>query len=412
MDNQLMENLVKASPVPHAVLDHKGTVLFANDALLHKIGVHRGMVVGHAWERWLHPASRGLFQTDPYERLTADRWQGESVLVGPKGHRERVEMTLFAMAGRRYGLMLRSIEEEIEREDRYLDRIDRMDGEHRAILTDLHHGHVFDRLIRTQGFARSLSQAMANPLAYLRGDLETLEEYFKKIVTLQQAYELLIKDLRFDEQPHLLPRLNVVKSLRKRYDLDFLREDVKKVIAEAGDGIGQLTQINQALNLLRSDEEVGDLGAQVHAAIEAALLLLSGCYVSHFTVHYSGVEELPAVAMSSDRLMLMFLEVLAVAIDSLENRLSPEEGQLHIDGRVTEKGIYLSIEDSGRGMDFSCAEELFPTREKPGELLRRSYAVPMALVREAGGELEISGGHQDGTRVVITLPIEKGNPPR
>jgi signal transduction histidine kinase len=263
--------------------------------------------------------------------------------VGPKGHRERVEMTLFAMAGRRYGLMLRSIEEEIEREDRYLDRIDRMDGEHRAILTDLHHGHVFDRLIRTQGFERSLSQAMANPLAYLRGDLETLEEYFKKIVTLQQAYELLIKDLRFDEQPHLLPRLNVVKSLRKRYDLDFLREDVKKVIAEAGDGIGQLTQINQALNLLRSDEEVGDLGAQVHAAIEAALLLLSGCYVSHFTVHYSGVEELPAVAMSSDRLMLMFLEVLAVAIDSLENRLSPEEGELHIDGRVTEKGIYLSI---------------------------------------------------------------------
>ncbi len=411
MDNQLFEQLAKASPVPQAVLNQKGTVVVANEALCTMIGAHRNMIVGHAWKRWLDVKSRGFFGSNLSERLTGGRWTGELALVNLKGERRQVELTLFPMGGRHYGLMLRSIEEEIARDTRYLDRIDAIEKEHQAVLEGIRKGYIQNQLTRSRSFAKSLSLAMAHPLAYLRSDLETIEAYYKKVVTLQQAYELLIKDLRFDEQPHLLPRLNVVKSLRRRYDLDFLREDIKKVLAEAETGLGQLRQINQALNQLRSDDEVDGEGASLSAAMTSALLLLSGSYVSDFTVHDSGVKELPAVAMSSDRVTLVFLEIFAVSLDSLESRLSPEEGEIRIDGRVRGGEIYLSIQDSGRGMSVASAEELFPSREAPGEALKRSYAIPMALIREAGGDLEISGGHQNGRRVILTLPVEKGNPP-
>jgi len=109
------------------------------------------------------------------------------------------------------------------------------------------------------------------------------------------------------------------------------------------------------------------------------------------------------VRMKEDDIVLVLVNLLLNAFDAM-----PGNGVLRISGAATDAGdVLMTIQDSGAGMDAGvlslAAQPLFTTK---GQLGGSGFglALATAMMREAGGELELDSKLGLGTTVRLRFP--------
>lgn len=262
-----------------------------------------------------------------------------------------------------------------------------------------------------------------NPVSFIFGNLTHVQEYTKNLLEFIQLYQ--------QEYPE--PVAKIVERTEE-IDLEFLQEDLPKVLSSMKIGAERIREIVLSLRNFSRMDEADIKPVNIHEGIDSTLLILQHRLKAQI-VRISGEKEfsrpeiqvikdyqnLPEVQCYAGQLNQVFMNILANAIDALETRsikltekeLEQHPNQITIRTSCLDKQwIQVAIIDNGTGIPKNIQKNIFnpffttkPVGKGTGMGLSISYKI---ITEKHHGKLECFSEEGTGTEFVILIPITQG----
>ncbi|MEG4459101.1 PAS domain S-box protein [Microcoleus sp. N9_A1] len=209
-----------------------------------------------------------------------------------------------------------------------------------------------------------IAHEINNPATFINGNISHTYNYFHDLIELLSLYQ--------ECYPSPVPQIaEKVKDL----ELDFLKEDLPKMLNSMRVGIERISNIVLSLrNFSRLDESEMKL-VDIHEGIDSTLLILQ--HRLHHATKKSRIEiikeygKISKIYCCAGQLNQVFLNIISNAIDALENQ--PEPRTIVIRTLMKKAGlkshsknqlsdcdrILICIADSGPGMSEEVRKRLF-----------------------------------------------------
>ena len=118
-------------------------------------------------------------------------------------------------------------------------------------------------------------------------------------------------------------------------------------------------------------------------------------------------SSLPAVSIDPTRMAQVVGNLLSNAV-----KYTPAPGQIAVDAGAAEGKLWISVEDTGPGIAPEEQRQVFQSfyrsvRERRfPQGLGLGLTIAQQIVEAHGGQLTLDAGHEEGSRFVITLPLD------
>jgi signal transduction histidine kinase len=257
-----------------------------------------------------------------------------------------------------------------------------------------------------------IAHEINNPVNFIHGNLEYMGQYSEELVSLIELYQ---KQVPIPDQ--------ALQNKLEDIDLDFLVVDFRKMLRSMRMGSERIRDIVLSLRNFSRLDESGYKEVDLHEGLNSTLLILH--HRLKATTQRPEIEvlkdygDLPKVHCFPGQLNQVFMNILANAIDALEESLSefPSDfaAQISIKTRTHNPDrITISISDNGKGIAPSVQAKLFdpffttkPIGKGTGLGLSISYQI---VADHHQGQLFCNSAPGRGTEFTIELPIQP--PPR
>ena len=276
---------------------------------------------------------------------------------------------------------------------------------------------VQEQLIQSEKMS-SLGQLIAevaheinNPLGNISNNLIYAAEYIKKFFELFNLYQ----------QKFPNPGTEILGKM-KEIELDYLMEDLPKLLASMQHGTERIRDISNSLRNFARGDTTEKLDFDIHKSIDNTLLILKHRLKANR--HRPAIEvfrnygNLPLVECYPGKISQVFMNILSNAIDALEetnqNRTFAEikanpncitikthlsENNKWVTIRIGDNGIGITTENLGKIFD-----NLFTTKDiDKGTGLGLSISHQI-ITEKHGGKLWCESALGKGTEFVIELP--------
>ncbi len=143
----------------------------------------------------------------------------------------------------------------------------------------------------------------------------------------------------------------------------------------------------------------GDIASVVH---DVAALVSPQKALKNVTLELDVPRDLPLVPMSREHLAQVLLNLVLNAADAVGSG-----GRVRVAAEPSERGVKLSVEDDGPGVDPAILGRLFEpfaTTKEVGKGTGLGLAVCRGLVEAVGGSIVLDVAHRPGARFVVDLP--------
>ncbi|MEB3342915.1 CHASE domain-containing protein [Okeania sp.] len=291
-------------------------------------------------------------------------------------------------------------------------KIESKNRELEKLLQELQHTQL--QLIQTEKMS-SLGRLVAgvaheinNPVNFISGNVEYAEEHFQDLLDLVKFYQTEYPDSSSE-----------IEAVKEDIDLDFIAQDLPKLLESMKIGSERLHTIVLSLrNFSRLDEsKVKEV--DIHTGLESTLMILEHRLKTQpdrpeilVTKDYG---DLPLIECYAGQLNQVFMNILANAIDALEDsirlkQLKERSPMISITtSQVDTQWISISIADNGPGIKSDIETRLFdpffttkPVGKGTGLGLSISYQI---VCEKHGGYLFCQSDEGNGTEFIIKLPI-------
>jgi signal transduction histidine kinase len=238
-----------------------------------------------------------------------------------------------------------------------------------------------------------------NPISFIYGNLDHLEDYVKEIANILQLY-----------QTHYPQPVTEIQQAVEEADLEFIQTDLLKIINSMQIGTERIHEIVLSLRNFSRLDEAEFKSVDLHEGIESTLLLLQ--HRLKPTLDRSEIQiirdygKLPPVECQAGQINQVFMNILSNAIDALETISHP---QITIRTSIAEEWVQIAIADNGIGIPESIRQKIFnpffttkPIGKGTGMGMSISYQL---VVEKHHGKLECFS--TEGAEFLIQLPIRQ-----
>ncbi|MEH2140165.1 ATP-binding protein [Nostoc sp.] len=267
----------------------------------------------------------------------------------------------------------------------------------------------YTRLIQNEKMAvlgqlvAGIAHEINNPVNFIAGNLVHAIEYSQNILNLIKLYQQCYPEPEAE-----------IKTAIAQIELDFLTTDLPRLLTSMEVGTRRIEQIILSLrNFSRLDESDKKL-VDIHEGIDSTLVILQSRLQNHKIGKRINIikeyGELPQVECYAGLLNQVFMNILANAIDALEESLLIDKGKICIRTQLTnDNQVIIRISDNGPGIPESLQKRLFdpffttkPVGKGTGLGLSISYQI---VVQKHGGQLECISLFGKGTEFTIAIPV-------
>jgi signal transduction histidine kinase len=253
-----------------------------------------------------------------------------------------------------------------------------------------------------------------NPVNFIYGNLDYTSEYIQDLLSLVRLYQ--------QQYPEPLP---VIQEQIEAIELDFLAEDLPKILSSMKGGAQRIREIVLSLRNFSRLDEAGMKAANLHEGIDNTLIILNSRLKLGIKV-IKQYGELPLVECSPAQLNQVFMNILSNAIDALEvGNIEGEQKDMstkflassspapiptiQICTRVLDQNwVAISISDNGSGIPCTIKDQIFDpffTTKQPGKGTGLGLAISYQIITQHHGKIEVHSVPNQGAEFVITLPV-------
>ncbi|MDZ8185002.1 MAG: AAA family ATPase [Nostoc sp. ChiSLP02] len=251
-----------------------------------------------------------------------------------------------------------------------------------------------------------------NPASFIGGNLDPAEDY------IQDLFDLI--DLYQEKLPN--PDLDLQAKIAA-IDLEYLREDLPKLIESMKLGVNRISEISTSLRTFSRADRDYKVPFNLHEGIDSTILILKHRLKPNQNRPEIKIVkdygDLPLVQCFAGQLNQVFMNLLANAIDALEEsnagrsfaNIQANPNQITIQTRAAEDGehVLIRIADNGVGMSEEVKHKIFDylfTTKPVGKGTGLGLAIVRQIVVERhGGTLKVDSVLGKGTEFTIVLPV-------
>ena len=251
-----------------------------------------------------------------------------------------------------------------------------------------------------------------NPVNFIYGNISPAQSYIEDLLDLVEVYQ--------SQYPTPVPE---IQQKIARVELEFLRKDLPKLLSSMRLGAERIQQIVCSLRNFSRLDEAEFKQVDLHEGMDNTLLILN--YRLKGKGDRSRIQitkdygELPLIHCYPGQINQVFMNLLANAIDALEERdnyRTPEEivakpSTIFISTSVSHAGwITVQIADNGSGMPELVKNKIFDpffTTKPIGKGTGLGLSISHQIVVEThSGKIWCESEIGQGTKFVIEIPME------
>jgi len=287
------------------------------------------------------------------------------------------------------------------------EALQREKEEQKALIKKLEEAH--NQLLQSEKMA-SIGQLAAgvaheinNPIGYVNSNLGTLGQYVENLFKVADAYE------RAESALAGHPLLDEIRSLKQETDWEYLKQDVRDLLRESGEGIGRVKQIVQDLKDFSHVDQAEWQWVDLHKGLDSTLNIV------HSEIKYNAevVREygsLPQVECLASQLNQVFMNMLVNASHAIGEGA---RGRITIRTGAEGDMVWVEISDTGKGIAPENLKRIFDpffTTKPVGKGTGLGLSLSYGIVDKHQGSIEVESEVGQGTTFRIRLPVRQGMP--
>lgn len=254
-----------------------------------------------------------------------------------------------------------------------------------------------------------------NPVNFICGNLKYVAEYAQDLLHILQDYQRFLPVA----PPDLALEIEAI-------DLEFLMQDLPRLLESMRIGTDRIIEIVQSLKNFSRHDEAEMKAVNIHDGIDGTLMILR--HRLKAAGHRPAIEvikdyaPLPPVECYAGQLNQVFMNILANAIDALEERLethSTDDPALHptitIHTEAIEGWAIIRITDNGLGIPEDILRRIYDpffTTKEIGKGTGLGMAIShQIIVDKHRGILKCRSQPGEGTEFWIQIPVNCATTP-
>lgn len=250
-----------------------------------------------------------------------------------------------------------------------------------------------------------------NPVGFLNGSINNAKDYIQDLCKYLGTYQ------------QYQPATGPVAELAKKIDLEFLLEDLPKLIDSMQSAADRIKGISTSLRTFSRADKEHKVSANLHEGLNSTLLILK--------YRLKANEKRPAIKVIRDygdipkidcfpgQLNQVFMNILANAIDMFDEMAQhttfveleqhPQQITIQTTFLSEQNSVAIRIGDNGKGINEEAKSKIFDhlfTTKEIGKGTGLGLTIARQIVVEKhGGRLEAQSELGQGTKFTISLPV-------
>ncbi|TYQ31107.1 sensor histidine kinase [Pseudanabaena sp. UWO310] len=271
-----------------------------------------------------------------------------------------------------------------------------------------------EKLSALGNLVAGVAHEIANPVGFLGGNIQPALDYIKDLFGLL--------DLVQKESANFS---TAIEKEIEAIDLEYIREDLPKLVGSMREGVKRIKDISNSLRIFARVDSMRPIACNIHDGIDSTIMILkhrlkaSDAHPDIEVLREYG--ELPLVECYAGQLNQVFMNLLANAIDALEEsnigrsyaEIQANPNQIAIATKLSEDGqrVILCFKDNGMGMTEMVKQNIFDhlfTTKAVGKGTGLGLAIARQIVVEKhGGTIHVDSIFGEGTEFTIELPVKE-----
>ena len=242
-----------------------------------------------------------------------------------------------------------------------------------------------------------------NPLAFVANNLVVLNRDCIGVLPLLSLFDEH-GDTLAAKAPELWRRYQKIAA---DVDLQYLRDNLERILQRTRDGVERVTRIVQSLRGLARTDTPRAQETSLSDLIESSLEILRGRFrKSGIVVEQEHAASVKVQCVPS-QISQVILNLLMNAFQAVESH-RPEGGRIWIRTRPEGEEMLLEIADNGPGIDAAHFPKLFDpffTTKDVGEGTGLGLSICHNIVEAHRGRIEVDGSFGQGATFRVYLPL-------
>jgi signal transduction histidine kinase len=249
-----------------------------------------------------------------------------------------------------------------------------------------------------------------NPVSFINGNINFANQYAQDLIQHLALYQ--------SEYP---PSEAIQKSAKK-IELDYLIQDLPKLLSSMKLGTERIQQISVSLRTFSRADRTDKVLFNLHDGLESTLLILKHRLKANeqrpeimVTKSYG---DLPEISCYPGQLSQVFMNIIANSIDAFDEHnqtrsyedIEASPNVIHVSSQtVNSSQVLVSIRDNGLGIPEELRQKVFEhlfTTKAVGKGTGLGLSISKQIVMENhNGQLECQSAPGQGTEFLIYLPM-------
>ncbi|MDZ8107092.1 MAG: response regulator [Nostoc sp. DedQUE12a] len=358
---------------------------------------------------WYRGCDRRVMESGQAELHITEQWQRED---GKQIWLDTSKMPLRDAKGNVFGILL--VTEDITERQLAQEELKQQKQNLEAALAELQGTQMqlvqSEKMSALGNLVAGVAHEINNPIGFLGGNIQPALDYIKDIFRLIDLY-----------QQEYSPPSAVIQEEMEAIDLDYIREDLPKLVGSMQEGVKRIQNISTSLRTFSRADSDRPVACNIHDGIDSTILILKHrLKASANSPEIKVIKkygQLPLVQCFAGQLNQVFMNILANAIDALEESnlgrdladISANSNQITIATSLKNSCVIITISDNGKGINEEFKEKIFDhlfTTKAVGKGTGLGLAIARQIVEEAhGGKLTCNSILGKGTEFIIEIPV-------
>ncbi|AFY38978.1 multi-sensor signal transduction multi-kinase [[Leptolyngbya] sp. PCC 7376] len=416
-DQRRLNSILEASSDYIALADAQGQLIWLNQEFRTLFPERTPETVQNFTIPDLHPqwVNDIIFKTGLPIAIERGTWLEELAVLNAAGEEIPVSLLIIAHKSEQgevkyFSAIMRNISQQKQNQQALIEKSQALE----AALQDLTQAQLqivqSEKMSALGNLVAGIAHEINNPVGCIVGNVGAAQDYIEDLLSLIDLYAQEFPNPGEFIEEHL-----------EEIDLEFVREDLPKLIRAMKDGGDRIKSISRSLRVFsRADTETKQR-FNLHEGLDSTVLILrhrlkaNGQRPAIEVVTEYG--DIPEVACFPGQLNQVFMNILANAIDVFDEEnqgksyqeIEQSPNQITIQTSVVNGQVQIQIKDNGNGMEAQTIERIFEqgfTTKEVGKGTGLGMAIAHQIVVEThGGSLEAQSEIGQGSTFCIRLPL-------